>query len=122
MADNSIPTPEEAPIVILPEAVVFPHILTSLAFHDAKALAAIDEAMNRDPKTLVCVAVRPQEVSENGEGLPVPEGPPMSGRIYRTGTMVVIHKLLRIPAGGVAIMVQGYRRVKIKDIRCSVHG
>jgi ATP-dependent Lon protease len=116
MADNSIPTPEEAPLVILPEAVVFPHILTSLAFHDTKALAAIDEAMNRDPKTLVCVAVRPPGVTESGEELPVPEGTPMSERIYRTGTMVVIHKLLRIPAGGVAIMVQGYRRVKIKDL------
>lgn len=116
MADNSIPTPEDAPLVVLPEAVVFPHILTSLAFHDPKALAAIDEAMNRDPKTLVCVAARPLEVAENGEEIPVPEGTPMSDRIYKTGTMIVIHKLLRIPAGGVAIMVQGYRRVKIGEL------
>ena len=114
MPDESIPTPEECPVVILPETVVFPHILTSLAFHDPKSLAAIDEAMNRDPKMLVCVAGRPQEVQ--GDGHPDPGKESLSDHIFKTGTMVLIHKLLRIPAGGLAIMVQGYRRIRIVEV------
>ena len=111
MADEMLPTPEECPVVVLPETVVFPHILSSLAFHDAKSLAAIDEAMNREPKMLVCVAQRPEEAD-----IPAEEGKRLANRLYRTGTMVLIHKLLRIPAGGLAIMVQGYRRVRILEL------
>ncbi|AFS54081.1 endopeptidase La [Leptospirillum ferriphilum] len=111
MAEDMLPTPEECPVVVLPETVVFPHILSSLAFHDAKSLAAIDEAMNREPKMLVCVAQRPES-----QDAPEEEGKTFPDRLYRTGTMVLIHKLLRIPAGGVAIMVQGYRRIRILDL------
>ncbi len=111
MAEEMLPTPEECPVVVMSETVVFPHILSSLAFHDPKSLAAIDEAMNREPKMLVCVGRRPPE---NGEAME--ENQPEADRIYRIGTMVLIHKLLRIPAGGLAIMVQGYRRVRILEV------
>ena len=110
MAEDNLPTPEECPVVVLPETVVFPHILSSLAFHDAKSLSSIDEAMNREPKMLVCVAERP------GDSDVPPEGEPVADRLYRNGTLVLIHKLLRIPAGGLAIMVQGYRRVKVLEL------
>ncbi len=112
--DESLPTPEECSVVILPETVVFPHILTSLAFHDPRSLAAIDEAMNRDPKMLVCVAKRPVELVETESSEMGKES--LSDQIYKTGTIVLIHKLLRIPAGGLAIMVQGYRRVRVQEV------
>lgn len=111
MAEEMLPTPEECPVVVMSETVVFPHILSSLAFHDPKSLAAIDEAMNREPKMLVCVGRRPPE---NGESAEVNQ--PEADSIYRIGTMVLIHKLLRIPAGGLAIMVQGYRRIRILEV------
>ncbi|MHB1285873.1 MAG: endopeptidase La [Leptospirales bacterium] len=114
MADEQIQTPEECPVVILPETVVFPHILSSLAFHDPRSLAAIDEAMNRDPKMLVCVARLPRETEEAERPEAVLGA--VSDQIYKTGTMVLIHKLLRIPAGGLAIMVQGFRRVRILEV------
>ena len=58
MVEEQVRTPGESPLVVLQDSVVFPHILTSLAFHHPMDLAAIDEAMNREPKTLVCVTAR----------------------------------------------------------------
>lgn len=132
MADDSIKIPSDSPYVILSDTVVFPHILASIAFHDPRAMAAIDDAMNREPKTLVCVAAQEEESGEEGNeavilsepeaaeifgmGIPAPvkEEKPLPKR-YSVGTLVVIHKLLRIPAGGIAIMVQGMRRVRIEE-------
>ncbi len=131
MADDPIKIPSDSPYVVLSDTVVFPHILASIAFHDPKAMAAIDDAMNREPKTLVCVAGQKEggegETPESGilseaeaeeffgSGAPAPERESHSRAHYRVGTMVVIHKLLRIPAGGIAIMVQGIRRVRIEE-------
>ena len=136
MADDSIRVPQDSPYVVLADTVVFPHILASIAFHDPTAMAAIDDAMNRDPKTLVCVAAEEEESEAEGEaneavilsepeatelfgvGIPGTKSEPLPPKKrYSVGTLVVIHKLLRIPAGGIAIMVQGMRRVRIeKDI------
>jgi len=117
MVEEQVRTPGESPLVVLQDSVVFPHILTSLAFHHPMDLAAIDEAMNREPKTLVCVTARN---SGKEEAAPLetvsPELPVKLENLHEVGTMVLIHKLLRIPAGGVAIMVQGIRRVKIDEI------
>jgi len=117
MVEEQVRTPGESPLVILQDSVVFPHILTSLAFHHPMDLAAIDDAMNREPKTLVCVTARS---SGKGDTATLDGGssdPPVNlGDLHEIGTMVLIHKLLRIPAGGVAIMVQGVRRVKIDEI------
>ena len=126
MADDPIKVPSDSPYVVLNDTVVFPHILASIAFHDPRAMAAIDDAMNRDPKTLVCVAgkreedeasapeiISPEEareIFEDGPPAPMAEEPSAH---YEVGTLVVIHKLLRIPAGGIAIMVQGVRRVHL---------
>jgi len=132
VADDPIKVPADSPYVVLSDTVVFPHILASIAFHDPRAMAAIDDAMNRDPKTLVCVAGQKEEGEEGppdsvilseaeaeeifGTGAPATsEAPPVPMRHYRIGTLVVIHKLLRIPAGGIAIMVQGVRRVRIEE-------
>ncbi|MHB8368694.1 MAG: endopeptidase La [Leptospirales bacterium] len=128
MADDPIKVPQDSPYVVLSDTVVFPHILASIAFHDPRAMAAIDDAMNRDPKTLVCVAgkkeedesthpeiISPEQAIEIfGDGPPVQPGPE-SPEHYAVGTLVVIHKLLRIPAGGIAIMVQGVRRVRLEE-------
>lgn len=117
MVEEQVRTPGESPLVILQDSVVFPHILTSLAFHHPMDLAAIDEAMNREPKTLVCVTARSSGKKETNplEVVP-PEAPVKLENLHEIGTMVLIHKLLRIPAGGVAIMVQGVRRVKIDEV------
>ncbi len=117
MVEEQVRTPGESPLVILQDSVVFPHILTSLAFHHPMDLAAIDEAMNREPKTLVCVTARSSGKGETNslESLS-PEPPVKLEDLHAVGTMVLIHKLLRIPAGGVAIMVQGIRRIKIDEI------
>jgi ATP-dependent Lon protease len=126
VADDPIKVPPDSPYVVLNDTVVFPHILASIAFHDPRAMAAIDDAMNRDPKTLVCVAgkkgegeasapeiISPEEAREIFEdGPPAPAASEPSDH-YDVGTLVVIHKLLRIPAGGIAIMVQGVRRVRL---------
>ncbi len=118
MVEEQVRTPGESPLVILQDSVVFPHILTSLAFHHPMDLAAIDDAMNREPKTLICVTARnsgKEEAESTGDDST--GHPPVTlGDLHEIGTMVLIHKLLRIPAGGVAIMVQGIRRVKIDDI------
>jgi ATP-dependent Lon protease len=126
VADDPIKVPSDSPYVVLNDTVVFPHILASIAFHDPRAMGAIDDAMNRDPKTLVCVAgkregeeasapeiISPEEAREIFEdGPPAPMAAEPSAH-YEVGTLVVIHKLLRIPAGGIAIMVQGVRRVRL---------
>jgi ATP-dependent Lon protease len=134
VADDSIRVPHDSPYVVLADTVVFPHILASIAFHDPMAMAAIDDAMNRDPKTLVCVAAEEEGSEAEGEAdeaviLSEPEATELFGvgipgtkseqlppkKRYSVGTLVVIHKLLRIPAGGIAIMVQGMRRVRIEE-------
>jgi ATP-dependent Lon protease len=95
-------TPAVLPVLPLKETVVFPEAVAPLAIAEPRSVRLIDEVLNRPERLLVLVASRDPELREPG-----PE------QIHEVGTAAVVQRMVRVPDGGVRILAQGLRRVRI---------
>ncbi len=91
----------EAPLLPLPDLVMFPRMLTPMFIGRDRSIEAIEVANERG-EFLITVAQRDAEIVEPG-----PED------LYTVGTEVDIGRLLRLPDGTVSMLGQGIRRVQI---------
>lgn len=94
----------QLPLLALNDAVVFPDSLTPIAITSERSLAVI-ESMTEIGAADVVIATTTREVG--------PDESPEPGDVHTFGTLCSIHRLIRIPDGGVRVLVQGVERVKI---------
>ena len=101
MSENKI---LELPILPLRNTVIFPSGITPLTVGRPLSLAAAEAALSTEEKLLGVVAQR-----EDNEAEPTPEN------MYKTGTVVVINRMMRSPGAEevLHLIVQGQERFRL---------
>ncbi len=102
--DNSgLVGPEVYPLLPLRDVVVFPYMVVPLFVGRKKSIRAIEEAMLKNRKIILCS----QKQAKTDD--------PEAEELFETGTIAEILQLLKLPDGILKILVEGTTRVKIKS-------
>ena len=91
------------PLIPLRDIVVFPNMVAPLFVGRDKSVKALEDAMNND-KEIILVTQRDSVIDD-----------PEYKDIYEVGTLGKILQLLRLPDGTVKVLIEGGKRVHIKD-------
>ncbi len=91
------------PMLPLRDLIIFPHMMMPLFVGREKSINALEEAMSK--QTDIVLAAQRDAKTNN----PEPKD------VYSVGTVGTIIQLLRLPDGTVKVLVEGKRRVKIKE-------
>lgn len=94
---------QQLPLLPLRDLIIFPHMMMPLFVGREKSINALEEAMSK--QTDIVLAAQRDAKTNN----PDPKD------IYSVGTVGTIIQLLRLPDGTVKVLVEGKRRVKIKN-------
>lgn len=101
---NKQEIPGELPILPVRNTVLFPGVVIPITVGRDKSIKLVKEAYQGD-KIIGVVAQRDQDVEE-----------PQPQHLYEVGTVARILKMLKMPDGTSTIIIQGIRRVRIKEI------
>jgi ATP-dependent Lon protease len=93
------------PLLPLRDIVVFPSMVSPLFVGRDKSIKALQEAMKED-KLIVLVSQKNSEIDE-----------PESTDMYGYGCLSKVLQLLKLPDGTVKVLVEGKKRVKIREIK-----
>ncbi|MCB0411012.1 MAG: LON peptidase substrate-binding domain-containing protein, partial [Bdellovibrionales bacterium] len=102
MADGNATT-NQMPLLPLRDLIIFPHMMMPLFVGREKSINALEEAMSK--QTDIVLAAQ-KDAKTNS---PEPKD------IFAVGTVGTIIQLLRLPDGTVKVLVEGKRRVRIRD-------
>ncbi len=102
-ASKSTPSPHQLPLLPLRDLIIFPHMMMPLFVGREKSINALEEAMSK--QTDIVLAAQKDAKTNN----------PEAKDIYSVGTVGTIIQLLRLPDGTVKVLVEGKRRVRIKN-------
>ncbi|MBK9293437.1 MAG: endopeptidase La [Oligoflexia bacterium] len=91
------------PLLPLRDVIVFPHMMMPLFVGREKSINALEDAMNK--KTDIVLSAQIEAKTNN----------PEPRDIYEIGTLGSIIQLLRLPDGTVKVLIEGKKRVKIKN-------
>lgn len=93
----------QLPLLPLRDLIIFPHMMMPLFVGREKSINALEEAMSK--QTDIVLAAQKDAKTNN----------PESKDIFAVGTIGTIIQLLRLPDGTVKVLVEGKKRVKIKN-------
>jgi ATP-dependent Lon protease len=93
----------ELPLLPLRDLIIFPHLMMPLFVGREKSINALEEAISKQ-SDIILAAQRDAKTNN-----------PEAKDIYSVGTIGTIIQLLKLPDGTVKVLVEGKRRVKIKD-------
>src|SRR3984957_17783725 len=91
------------PLLPLRDLIIFPHMMMPLFVGREKSINALEEAMGK--QTDIVLAAQRDAKTNN----PEPKD------VFDVGTVGTIIQLLRLPDGTVKVLVEGKRRVRIKE-------
>ena len=91
------------PLLPLRDLIIFPHMMMPLFVGREKSINALEDAMSKQSD--IVLAAQKDAKTNN----------PDEKDIYQVGTVGTIIQLLRLPDGTVKVLVEGKRRVKIKN-------
>jgi ATP-dependent Lon protease len=91
------------PLLPLRDLIIFPHMMMPLFVGREKSINALEDAMTKQTDIVLAAQKDPKSNS------PLPE------EIYKIGTVGTIIQLLRLPDGTVKVLVEGKRRVMLKN-------
>ena len=94
--------PEELPLVPVMETVIYPLTVMPLAVAGKRFSEAVDEAMSKD-RIIAIFGAREEE------------GVPADDAMFRVGTAGIIHKLIKLPDGGIRLIVQGLEKITVTE-------
>jgi len=104
MSNTPVPAgSQKLPLLPLRDLIIFPHMMMPLFVGREKSINALEEAMSKQTD-IVLAAQRDAKTNS-----PEPKD------VYSVGTVGTIIQLLRLPDGTVKVLVEGKRRVRIKD-------
>jgi ATP-dependent Lon protease len=93
----------QLPLLPLRDLIIFPHMMMPLFVGREKSINALEEAMSK--QTDIVLAAQRDAKTNN----PEPKD------VFEVGTVGTIIQLLRLPDGTVKVLVEGKRRVRIKE-------
>ena len=99
--------PEILPIIPTMDVVVFPHMIVPLLVLDERIINGINQSLNGSKKVLLLASKKKIEDGQGAIG---------TKDLYEVGTISSIMRLIKIPEGGVKILVQGICRAHVKEI------
>jgi ATP-dependent Lon protease len=105
--EETIKVSDRLPMLPLRDVVVFPHMSISLLVGRLPSVNAIEKAMSRD-RTLFVTAQKRSEVAD-----------PQHDELFRTGTIVRVLQLFRLPDGTLRVLVEGLVRAEAKRFQWS---
>jgi ATP-dependent Lon protease len=91
--------PDILPVIPTMDVVVFPHMIVPLLVLDERIIKGINKALEDESKTVLLLASRKQSAEH--------QGAIGTKDLYTTGTIASIMRLIKIPEGGIKILVQG---------------
>jgi ATP-dependent Lon protease len=101
--DATAEIPEVLPLLPVRDIVIFPYMTLPLFVGREGSIAAVDEALARD--RYIFLATQKDPTVED----PKPE------ELYRTGTVAMIMRMLKLPDGRLKILIQGVTKAKIVE-------
>lgn len=100
--------PTILPVIPTMDVVVFPHIIVPLLVLDERIIKGINRALEDESKMVLLLASRKLSHAHNGAiG---------TKDLYDVGTVATIMRLIKIPEGGIKILVQGLCKAEVKHI------
>ena len=100
--------PEMLPVVPTMDIVVFPHQIVPLLVLDDRIIKGINKAIEDEHKLVLLIASKKQ--SDTHPGI-------IGTRdLYDVGTIASIMRVIKVPEGGIKILVQGVSRALVHDI------
>jgi ATP-dependent Lon protease len=94
----------EYPVLPMPDAVIFPNLVSPLFIGRERSVRAVEAAEVLEVPLLV-VAQRDPQITKPG-----------ISDLYSVGTAADVGRVLRLPDGSTTVLVQGVERVRILDI------
>lgn len=91
------------PLLPLRDLIIFPHMMMPLFVGREKSINALEEAMTKQTDIVLAAQKDPKSNA------------PQPDDIFKVGTLGTIIQLLRLPDGTVKVLVEGKKRVRIKD-------
>lgn len=101
--------PEMLPVIPTMDVVVFPHMIVPLLVLDEKIIKGINQSL-QETKLVLLLAAKKQIDSD--EGIATKD-------LYSVGTVASIMRLIKIPEGGIKILVQGICKAEAHNIMAS---
>ncbi len=101
--------PEVLPVIPTMDVVVFPHAIVPLLVLDEKIINGINQTVEGSKKVLLLAA---RNYVDN-------QGAVGTNDLYQLGTVASIMRLIKVPEGGIKILVQGMYKAKALDIIAS---
>lgn len=104
--------PEMLPVIPTMDVVVFPHMLVPLLVVDEKIIQGINKAL-QDSKIVLLIAAKKQISGFSTIG---------TGDLYSIGTIASIMRIIKLPEGGVKVLVQGLSKARVIDFMTNGEG
>jgi len=98
---------ELLPVIPTMDVVVFPHMIVPLLVLDERIINGINQSLNGSKKVLLLASKKKNDNSQGAIG---------TKDLYQIGTVSSIMRLIKIPEGGVKILVQGICKARVKEI------
>ncbi len=98
--------PEVLPVVPTMDVVVFPHIIVPLLVLDEKIISGINQVLETSKMVLLLAA---KDQDENDSGI-------STNDLHQVGTVGSIMRIIKIPEGGLKVLVQGVCKAKVHNI------
>lgn len=95
--------PAELPVLAVRDIVVFNYMILPLFVGREKSVQAVDAALNGSRYMMIC--------TQHDEAVDDPTG----DDLHKTGTVVMIMRMLKMPDGRLKVLVQGISRAKVKN-------
>src|SRR5437870_565419 len=99
--EEAIKIPDVLPVLPLKDLVIFPFIIVPLSVSREKSINAVDQALAEN-RVIMLTAQKDFQNEDPGEG-----------DLFRTGTVAIIMRMLKLPDGRIRILVQGLSRARI---------
>src|SRR4030066_2478868 len=103
LVDKKAQTPGNIPVLPVRDIVVFPYMIIPLFVGREISIKAIEHALSSN-RMILLLTQRDLSI-EN----------PVSADLYNIGTVGMIIRMLKLPDGGVKVLVQGLSKAKVLD-------
>ncbi len=104
---NKETIPEVLPVIPTMDVVVFPNMIVPLLVLDEKIIKGINHALQESKMIFLLAAKKSIDPSQGAIG---------TNDLYQVGTIATIMRLIKIPEGGIKILVQGIGKGRAQTI------
>ncbi len=102
--EHKLNIPDQLPVLMLRDIVVFPYMVVPLFVGREKSKNAIDQALSSH-RMIFLLTQKDMEIED-----------PKSDEVYHVGTVALVMRMLKLPDGRVRILAQGLVRARLEEL------